>query len=64
MPGGHLPVWRQLTDMSLLMAYRRIGLGFYFRAGMYRRDVPMASKFRYRVGSQYVNLLKRFKEPG
>ncbi len=49
--------------MAALYLWRDIGPGFYQRAGLYRRELSWSDKLRFRIGRQYVRLLRRFNDP-
>jgi hypothetical protein len=43
---GHLPLSRQLFEMTLLYTFRRLGPGFYLFARYWRKCIPLQHKLR------------------
>lgn len=60
---GHLPVYRQLAEMTYLQLRYRLGPGFYHRARFWRREMPFREKTRYRLGQPYLDAVAKINHP-
>jgi hypothetical protein len=60
---GHLPVWRQASEMILLRALNGIGPEYYHTAGFWRRGVDWQRKRSHLGARDYERLLAQLNPP-
>jgi len=54
---AQLPAWRQLAEMTLLYALRRIGPRYYLQARWGRRSIAFKDKWRHVNRAEYLQLI-------
>ena len=59
---GHIPVWYQLLEMSILFLVRRIGPGYYLMGRFGRPELKLRDKLAYYNGPAYGRQVRRIND--